>query len=337
MIVTVSRAAGARGSGCRVRTSVCVPERGAVVAERLPEAPCRRRTPARQAGADGAPGGGSRGPDRHGPVVRRPARVRVERRIRRRCRARGSALPPGRRRRAGARPVVGPVVGAGELVEREDLPDPLAEPDDDDVDLRAQAAVAAGIGPRGLDPPVPVLPLLPCEVEVHVRQYSSRVGPERRAPPRGCGRRARSPGARARTRRARAGTSARRCASSRRSRRRARAAARAAPPARGEALPERRRPRPPRAPALDAARGLEPRDRRDEVRARELELRRERLPGRVERRLLGHRRAGRTGSARRRGGTRAGARPSWRATTPSSSHRVQPLVRACARRRCRGR
>ena len=43
-------------------------------------------------------------------------------------------------------------------------------------------------------------------------------------------------------------------------------------------------------PALDTARGLEPRDRRDEVRARHPELRRERMTGVVERRLLGHRR-----------------------------------------------
>ena len=43
------------------------------------------------------------------------------------------------------------------------------------------------------------------------------------------------------------------------------------------------------APALDAARRLEPRDRRDELRAGEVVRRRKRVAGVVVRRLLGHR------------------------------------------------
>ena len=58
-------------------------------------------------------------------------------------------------------------------------------------------------------------------------------------------------------------------------------------------------------PSLDASGRLEPRDRGDERRAGDVELRRERVPVLVERRLLGHRRPRRTGSARRRAGTRA--------------------------------
>ena len=60
-----------------------------------------------------------------------------------------------------------------------------------------------------------------------------------------------------------------------------------------------------RRPALDAARRLEPRDRSDEVAARDVVRRRERLAvaGRTGSARL--RPGGRTGSARRRGGTRA--------------------------------
>ena len=68
-----------------------------------------------------------------------------------------------------------------------------------------------------------------------------------------------------------------------------------------------------RAPALDSARRLEPRHGRDEVTTRQVVGRRERLAVRPVRVLLGHGRAGPTGSGRRRAGTpaaraRAGAR-----------------------------
>ena len=88
------------------------------------------------------------------------------------------------------------------------------------------------------------------------------------------------------------------------------------------------------APPLDASGRLEPRERGDEVRAREVVRRRERLAVDVVRSLLGDRRQRRTGSGRRRAGTRAAAaRAAARRRARSSMAKTTAVatLRACAR------
>ena len=101
-------------------------------------------------------------------------------------------------------------------------------------------------------------------------------------------------------------------------------------PARGSRA-ARRRPPTRRAPALDAAGRLEPRDRGDEVRAGQPVRGRERLAAVVVRRLLGHGGRARTGSGRRRAGTRAaGGRAGARRRARSSIVRRTRSARARA-------
>ena len=90
----------------------------------------------------------------------------MERRI-----SRGRSL---RRRRAfgrsvveqGSSPVVRPCVDAHELLERERLPDTLAEPGGHQIDLVVQTGVAVGISPRRFDATATLIPLLARELDV---------------------------------------------------------------------------------------------------------------------------------------------------------------------------
>jgi hypothetical protein len=187
------------------------------------------------------------------------------------------------------RPVVGAVVRVGELSEREDLPDTLTERVHEDVHLRHSTGVTVLVATRPLNAADSVLPLVAGKLELHscstagVRPKSWQLGEHAIAklvagPRKGEGS---------------MGVQALEAAATRR----------AADP--GVEL----RPKPPllrlgsfetlrqhgvgcnrSRPALDAARSLEPGDCGDELRARDVELRRERMAFGIERSLLGHRR-----------------------------------------------
>src|ERR1700742_1331829 len=91
----------------------------------------------------------------------------------------------GRRRRVGIavveqapRPLVGAVVGIRQLAEREDLADAFAQRADDDIDLTVEPRVPRVVTARLLDAAVSVLPVLPCELEVHRLRSTAGVRPD---------------------------------------------------------------------------------------------------------------------------------------------------------------
>src|SRR5262249_50736234 len=66
-----------------------------------------------------------------------------------------------------ARPVVGAVVRAGELLQREGLTDPPAKLARDELDLRGETRVGRRVRAHALESACSILPLLARELDVH--------------------------------------------------------------------------------------------------------------------------------------------------------------------------